>query len=274
MAKKGKKKRAPRELDRAGALCLAFANLSAVGRDDRRRDRRVQLSKPFASYAHLASWAQRMGALVPEIAEPLRQAAVGRPKDAAAVLALATGLSAALLRIFTAVVLGAEVEGEDVAMLNLALRKRDVIPETGRFRRGWLADAEALDRMIWPMAESAAELLASDRLRKVRQCASAGCTRLFVYANRRRRWCDENTCGNRAKGRRYNDMVRRAKAASEGMTYDEIRDSHERYMATVRKDREEIRKKNERLRRMLKEAKAMKAAGLPSEATDEPDTDS
>ncbi len=274
MAKKDTKTGGPRELDRAGSLCLAFANMSAAGRDDRRRDGRVPLSKPLAGYAHLVSWAQRMGTLAPEVAESLRRAASERPEDSAAVLARAAGLSAALLRIFTAVALGAENLPEDVAILNRVLRKREVIPDMDGFRRGWLADEEAPDRVLWPVAESAAELLASDRLRKVRQCASAGCSRLFVYINSRRRWCDENTCGNRAKGRRYNDMVRRAKTEAEARTYHEINEEREQRMEELKEESEEIRKKNERLRKILEEAKAMNAAGRPVGPTGGQDTES
>ena len=38
MAKRGKKSGVPRELERSGALCLAFANTGVPRRDDRRRD--------------------------------------------------------------------------------------------------------------------------------------------------------------------------------------------------------------------------------------------
>ena len=275
MAKKGKKKGpsggrqtevVPRELDRAGALCLAFANMSSVGRDDRRRDGRVQLSQPLAGYAHLVSWAQRMGALAPEVAERLRRVADERLEDSAAVLARAAGLSAALLRVFTALALGTEHRAEDVAILNQELRKRHVIPEAGRFRRGWSEDEQALDRVLWPMAQSAAVLLASDRLKKVRQCATAGCSRLFVYANSRRRWCDENTCGNRPKGKRYHDMVRRLEGKAAAMTYHEINEARERRMEAMKGEAEKIAQKNQRLRELLKEIKARNPGGPDTES--------
>ena len=264
MAKIKNGKRAPRELERAGSLCVAYANLSAVGRDDRRRDRRVPLSEPLTSYDRLARWAERMGVMGSETARRLVQAATERPEDSAAALARATGLSSALLRLFTAVALETEPRAEDLATLNRSLRKRDVFPEAGAFRRGWIADDEALDRLLWPLAHSAAELLASARLRRVRQCASAGCTRLFVYSNARRRWCDENTCGNRAKNRRYNNMWRRAHEKSAAKTYDQLREDSERRAEEARKSSKENAKKHAELRALLQEINA--EGGEPSNA--------
>ncbi|HXO42658.1 MAG TPA: CGNR zinc finger domain-containing protein, partial [Thermoanaerobaculia bacterium] len=58
---------------------------------------------------------------------------------------------------------------------------------------------------------SAAELLTSDKWRRVRECAGSDCTWLFLdrSRNRSRRWCAMQTCGNRAKARRH---YRRARA--------------------------------------------------------------
>jgi len=49
----------------------------------------------------------------------------------------------------------------------------------------------------------------------VGQCADEqGCGWLFVDTskNRRRRWCDINDCGNRAKQRRYQQRARKQKS--------------------------------------------------------------
>ena len=61
------------------------------------------------------------------------------------------------------------------------------------------------DRMLWPVTRSAAELLVSGELSRVRTCANDTCGWLFMDTskNRSRRWCDMNDCGNRAKARRH-----------------------------------------------------------------------
>ena len=60
--------------------------------------------------------------------------------------------------------------------------------------------------MLWPIVESAAELLTSERRSRIGQCADdRGCGWLFLDAtkNRSRRWCAMGDCGNRAKARRH-----------------------------------------------------------------------
>jgi len=47
------------------------------------------------------------------------------------------------------------------------------------------------------------DLLTSDRLSAVRECAADDCAWLFLdeSRNRSRRWCDMKVCGNRQKAR-------------------------------------------------------------------------
>lgn len=55
------------------------------------------------------------------------------------------------------------------------------------------------------VVRSATELLTSEDLSRLRSCDADDCDWLFVdrSRNRSRRWCDMNTCGNRAKARRF-----------------------------------------------------------------------
>ncbi len=197
-----------RELEIAGSLSLAFANTGAPTRDDRRRDRRVL--PPAPSYGWLVNWAQRMGTLKAADGKELLRGAAARPQQAAAALDQAIELREALLGLFTHVALRQEPEASDLEILNRRLEVRQVAVEADGFGWLWQKETESLDRMLWPIAQSAADLLTSDKHRKIRQCGTQGCFRLFVYRNRRRVWCDANTCGNRDKGRRYQDMWRRA----------------------------------------------------------------
>jgi predicted RNA-binding Zn ribbon-like protein len=59
--------------------------------------------------------------------------------------------------------------------------------------------------MLWPVLRSAAELLTSDRMDRVRLCSAEDCDWLFLDSsrNRSRRWCDMAVCGNRSKVRRF-----------------------------------------------------------------------
>jgi len=65
---------------------------------------------------------------------------------------------------------------------------------------------------VWPVLLDAADLLTSDMLKRVGECAGEGCTWLFIdkSRNRSRQWCAMDDCGNRAKARRF---YRRKQAA-------------------------------------------------------------
>ena len=82
-------------------------------------------------------------------------------------------------------------------------------------------DEDVLDRMLWPVVRSSAELLVEGDLTRVRQCHGEQCGWLFVdmTKNRSRRWCDMGDCGNLAKVRRFRSRHRKGDAeaaASQG----------------------------------------------------------
>jgi predicted RNA-binding Zn ribbon-like protein len=74
-----------------------------------------------------------------------------------------------------------------------------------RIQAEWTSATDGLEQILFAVLTSAAELLASDRLKRIRECASADCTWLFIdmSRNRTRRWCDMKGCGNRMKARRH-----------------------------------------------------------------------
>jgi predicted RNA-binding Zn ribbon-like protein len=69
-------------------------------------------------------------------------------------------------------------------------------------------------RVLGPVLSSAAELLASGSYRRIRECRGAQCGWLFLDRSRagRRMWCSMADCGNREKGRRHYDRVRKRRA--------------------------------------------------------------
>ena len=114
--------------------------------------------------------------------------------------------------------------------------------------------------MLWPIAHSAAELLSSKKYARVNQCAAKGCYRLFV-GNKRRKWCDANTCGSRLKGRRSYRLHHRT-----GQQIDEAL----RRKAALRKEQWFREKRLEAKKRKAMERKAAKAAAESKDA-EEPD---
>ena len=88
-------------------------------------------------------------------------------------------------------------------------------PDASGFAWDWSGAGPALDRPLWPIARSAAELLTGPAHEHVKQCPGAHCGWVFLdlTKNHRRRWCEMEVCGSRAKVRRYRERLRRADAA-------------------------------------------------------------
>ncbi len=185
-----------------GRLCLDFVNTIDGGYDQPQRDW-------LASYADLVAWSRHAGALDAPAAATLHKAGAQRPDAAAKALAAAVALRAALYRIFRAVSDAQPPPAAALATLNLALADAGsyacLVPVAGGFAWGWTPATDRLDRVLWPVVRSAAELLPAPDLARVRECAGDSCAWLFVDTSRNgsRRWCDMQDCGNKAKARRH-----------------------------------------------------------------------
>lgn len=202
-----------------GAPCLDFVNTvgGRVGSEQTRGGRdyadRV-VRERLGSYAELVRWAELAGVAAAGAAAGPGSRAEADAAEARSVFARAGALREALYRLFKAVVEGWEPEAEDVALLNrelLCARQHErLAPAGGAFGWEWDGDT-ALERVLWPIVRSAADLLASPELRRVAQCAGEECGWLFLDTSRsgRRRWCDMGDCGNLAKVRRYRERRRR-----------------------------------------------------------------
>jgi predicted RNA-binding Zn ribbon-like protein len=182
-----------------GRLCLDFVNTISRARPTER----------LASYADLVAWGKQAGVLTESEARRLSQAARRRPEDASATLAGALRLREALFRIFSSSFERRTPDPGDMEILNVALRtsqsRLQLESVTGGFGWTWAGEDDSLDRVLWPIARSTAELLTSSDRDRIRRCAGANCAWMFLDLSRNhsRRWCDMTSCGNRAKARRY-----------------------------------------------------------------------
>jgi predicted RNA-binding Zn ribbon-like protein len=185
-----------------GLLCLDFANTV-----DDRPD--VHPQEHLNSYHDLVSWGQQAQVLAEREAQSLLEEAARRPAEATNVLERALGVREAIFRIFKSVSEDIVPEEDDLVSLSAAVAGAQVhariVPKAGGFDWDWSGTANELDRMMWPVVRSAADLLTSDELDDIRLCASETCNWLFMDTskNHSRRWCDMKSCGNRAKARRF-----------------------------------------------------------------------
>lgn len=193
----------------AGRLCLDFVN--TVGG---RTAAGVPIREKIFAYADWLDWSLLAGSLTSSSAGALAGLAILQPQEAAAVIERAATLREALYRIFKSVREGrrpAEADAEVLrAELSIARNNQRLMAYRGSFAWTFPPRPESLDRVLWPIALSAAELLTSADVAALGECAGPECGWLFLDTSRnhRRRWCDMQDCGNRAKVRRFRTHVR------------------------------------------------------------------
>jgi len=186
-----------------GTIALDFANTG-----ERFYGRAVGVER-LVRYEDLVTFGVRTGLLGEERAERLLEEARRRPADAEAVVARARTLRDTLYTLFAQVAHEGRADAESIEVLNSflaeGLRYRRLEPDERCCGWTWSAGDEPLAQMLWPIANSAAELLVEGELERIKLCNNESCAWLFldVSRNRSRRWCDMKDCGNRAKARRH-----------------------------------------------------------------------
>jgi predicted RNA-binding Zn ribbon-like protein len=190
-----------------GHLALDFAN--TLGQHDPE-----PLSEWLHGYDDLVWWALRAGIVTDAEAGELFAQARAHPDRAAKVFERAIGFREAVFRVFSSLGDGGSAPAADLERINqeLAAAGTHLCVVDGGETFGWGWRDLALDRVLWPVARAAAELLVSDDLRRIGECAGDDCQWLYVDTSRNhsRRWCVMSDCGNRAKARRHYHRTRAA----------------------------------------------------------------
>jgi predicted RNA-binding Zn ribbon-like protein len=170
----------------------------------------------LASYADLLDWCVREDMFGSAERTRLKRLAARHPRKAADALGRARGLRELLFRLFSAATDGqvpaSEALDELTTLLAKAANHRRLEPANGGLRWHWYRGDDQLDWMLWPLAWSASELLGSEDLGRLKECAQHDCRWLFLdlSKNHSRRWCTMEQCGNRAKAKRYYDKSRKS----------------------------------------------------------------
>ncbi len=195
-----------------GRTCLDFTNtVGGRARETVRGSRApkwVVVRDRFGGYEDLVAWARGAELLGDRDAARRLRLAEQSPAKAADTLARGIALREVIYNVFDAIVDGRAPAAEDVDALNRELDDaRDherLVYADKRFAWAWDDDA-SLESILWPVAASAAELLASGDMSRLRRCGGEQCGWLFLDTSRsgRRQWCDMSDCGNLAKVRRF-----------------------------------------------------------------------
>jgi predicted RNA-binding Zn ribbon-like protein len=149
-------------------------------------------------YGVLVAWAQRVGVI--DAPPPAPSADAGER-----LLARVKDLRAAVDATFRALATGGEPPRPALdAILGdaaEALANGTLTPTCDGFAVTW--DDTAPERVLWPFAHDAAELLRHGPLDRLKVCVE--CRWMFLDASRNhsRRWCTMSECGGRTKMQRY-----------------------------------------------------------------------
>lgn len=209
----------------SGDISLEFANTADWHAGPAPEER-------LTSYSHALGWAREHGLVSEEQAVGVMERARSHPDEAAEALRRTIALREAIYRVFSAVAHHRLPDLTDLESLDRESRaasnhqrlvlaadgSRGDRQETGdrpRFEWTWVGLEEELTGFLLPVAKAATELLTSERLSRVRECAGDPCGWLFLdlSKNGSRRWCDMADCGNRAKARRYRARQKTASSA-------------------------------------------------------------
>jgi predicted RNA-binding Zn ribbon-like protein len=162
----------------------------------------------FPEAANVVEWLRHAKALPVEEADWLGKRVTERADLAADLLAQATELRAAIHGIGAA--LGRHDKPPETALASLSalharcVAKAELAPDALSCRWSWSVRAAPLEAALGPIALAAVRLFTEGDFHRIRECGGHACGWLFYdrSKNNRRRWCEMEVCGNRAKQRR------------------------------------------------------------------------
>jgi len=191
-------------------LSLDFANTVDWRNGSNRRDN-------LEAFSSLVTWGVKEGVISGEEASALANEARAEHAQEMA-FRKAIQLRETIYRIFSSVAHDEHPDEADLRALNKVLSdypaSSAIVRSGDEYAWTWVPDRGAEGRILWPIAKSAADLLTSDELGRVTECANEeeGCGWVFLdkTRSRTRRWCSMDGCGNRAKARTWYDRHEKA----------------------------------------------------------------
>ena len=162
----------------------------------------------FREAANVVDWLRHAKALPVDEADWLGKSTAERADLAADLLAQATELRAAIHDIGAA--LGRHAKPPEAALASLSalharcVAKAELAPGALSCRWSWSVRASPVEAALGPIALAAVRLFTDGDFHRIRECGGHACGWLFYdrSKNNRRRWCEMEVCGNRAKQRR------------------------------------------------------------------------
>ena len=185
-------------------LCIDFIN-TVEWRNSKTRKKEI-----LRDFSALISWSKQMDILEDKATQILFKAALNHPNKARQIYEKAIEIRELLYRIFSSIAATGQVSGHDLSIFNKYLadsmgKSCCLVPSDNGFAWSFCSGTDSMDLFLDPIIKSAADLLSSSELKRVKQCADDACSWLFMDKSRNnsRRWCSMKGCGNRAKAHRH-----------------------------------------------------------------------
>ena len=185
-----------------GRLCLDFVNTL----DWRGTENPVEF---LNTYPELVAWSRHVGICTTAETRQLSETASDRRDEARQTCKRAVRLRETIYRIFSAISRKKNPVPKDLSDFNQYLSESMQASQIVRTKNGYIWDTTGektrLGWVLHPVIRSAADVLVSDDIKNIKACADPSCGWLFLDSsrNKRRRWCDMQDCGNRAKASRF-----------------------------------------------------------------------
>ena len=193
---------------RAGSLPLVGGNLALDFAN-------TESGRGFPSHLNhlrdggsVLDWLGHASVISPESERWLRDETFRRPELAADLHASAAALRAAIHGVGAAIGRGAPPAEALLASLSgqyaRCVDRAALVAENKACRWRWSVRDAPLEAALGPIAFAAVRLFTEGDFSRIKECGGHACGWLFYDAtkNNRRRWCEMEVCGNRAKQKR------------------------------------------------------------------------
>jgi predicted RNA-binding Zn ribbon-like protein len=185
-----------------GSLSLDFANTESGRGTDLHQNH-------LRSAENVAAWIAHAPVLPGDALEHLRAALSASPERGENLLTSALALRSAIQDIGLAIAADAAPSSDTLKALSQLharfLARAALVADKRACRWAWSLKAAPIEAALGPIALSAVRLFTDGDFSRIKRCDGHACGWLFLDStkNNRRRWCEMEVCGNRAKQKRF-----------------------------------------------------------------------
>ena len=187
-----------------GKLCLDFVNTVEW------RNSKTRKKEMLNDFSAIISWSKQIGILEDKTAQILFKKALKQPNKAEQIYEKTIELRELLYCMFSSMATTGQASNHDLSIFNKYLadsmgKSCCLSPSNNGFVWSFCSGTDSMDLFLDPIIKSAADLLVSPHIKRIKKCADDACGWLFVDMSRNnsRRWCSMKDCGNRAKAHRH-----------------------------------------------------------------------